>query len=150
MAGRPTIYTEELAEKICTAIATHSIGLDRLRAKYPWFPEKDTIREWELKNRSFSSQYLEARRKQANNHADEIDSIDEEALAWLKEKGIEAKFSEIVAYMTMKANNRKWIASRLLPKVWGDRSIEQEQTNETLDKLNKLVSELERKKKSDY
>ena len=39
-AGRPSDYTQELADLICDRIATHSVGLQRLCDLYDDMPEK--------------------------------------------------------------------------------------------------------------
>ena len=54
-AGRPTIYTKELAERICELVATHTIGIKALCKMYDDLPDQHTIKQWRQKNLEFST-----------------------------------------------------------------------------------------------
>ena len=55
--GRPSDYSQELADLICERIATHGVGLKKLCEMYEDIPEKITIRRWCIKDPQFRSQY---------------------------------------------------------------------------------------------
>ena len=65
--GRPTIYTEELADRICEAIATSSVGLQRICDANPDFPGRTTILLWTYRHPEFLNKYMQARKNQAHS-----------------------------------------------------------------------------------
>lgn len=121
-AGRPTTYTPEIAAEICA----HIIDNKRLReiAQMEGMPAVSTIMLWLAKHEEFSEQYAIAKREQAELYTDEIISISDETSVIVKEKD---GFTEVVLDSTAVARNRlridarKWVASKLLPKKYGDK-----------------------------
>jgi hypothetical protein len=79
---------------------------------------------WLGKFKEFSDQYARARENQAETLADEITNIADETMVIVKEKD---GFTEVVLDSTAVARNRlridtrKWVASKLLPKKYGDK-----------------------------
>lgn len=124
--GRPTKFTQELADLICMRVATCSFGLRKMCAAYPDLPTSETIYEWRYKFPQFSSQFKEAKLKQAefmteelleiaddaNNDWMETLSDEEQSLGW-KVNG------EHVQRSRLRIDTRKWIAAKLLPKTYG-------------------------------
>ena len=107
--GRPSLFTETLAERICALIASGK-SLRRICEEEEGMPTAETVRTWLLKHEGFSAQYARAREVQAEHYADEIVEIaDTEADA---------------AKARVRVDARKWTASKLLPKKYGER-IEQ-------------------------
>ena len=72
-SGRPTKYTEKLADEICEAVALNTCGIHRICEKYPHFPAKETIRMWRLRRPDFAVKYAKAKTEQ-------VDFLVEEAL----------------------------------------------------------------------
>src|SRR5580692_5367483 len=64
--GRPTLYTEELADRICEAFATHAMSLQKICALYAWMPDHSTISEWRYKYADFSEKMLKSRAEQSH------------------------------------------------------------------------------------
>lgn len=64
--GRPTIYSEEMVDKVCGAIATHAMGYERLSEKYPELPSDETVRMWKFKHPEFLGRYLQAKEVQSH------------------------------------------------------------------------------------
>ena len=104
MAGRPTIYTEKLANTILTRIATgesvRSIGRDDS------MPVASTIFDWALHNEIFSEQYDKAKRIGAEIESEEMDEI--------------AITEEDVARAKLRIDTKKWNLSKKLRKRFGD------------------------------
>lgn len=153
-AGRPNGYTEKLANRICELIATHPIGYEKLRIMYPDLPDKTAMYTWRLQFPEFSAKYLEARRKQSEIQLEEIDDmIPSSITTYVDEKGNERIDAPSASLAIARANNRKWMASRLLPKVYGDKiELERKESeNEYLkEQIAELRAELDKKNKKDY
>lgn len=106
--GRPSMYTPELAKRICDVISTNPISLKKICAKYPELPHYDTINEWVRTFSEFSVQYYKAKDFQADAAADSVwDAIldvdlDKDAIAKVN---AQLKFTQ-------------WQNARLAPKRW--------------------------------
>lgn len=152
--GAPSIYTEELGDRICELIASHGCGYNQIRKKFPELPDRSTINLWVLKIDSFSDKYFKAKQKQADISIEELDDLLPESLHYyVDEKGNQRIDPPSVALAVARANNRKWVASRVLPKLYGDR-FEVERKTEENEKLKieiqLLREELDKKNKRDY
>lgn len=126
MVGRPTSYNHEIADKICEAISDGK-SLREICAADD-MPAKAVVFRWLAAHKEFSDQYARAREEQAETLADEIVSIADEATATIKaQDGLtEVVFdSTAVARNRLRVESRKWVASKLKPKKYGDK-IQQE------------------------
>jgi len=124
MSGRPTAYTAEVAQKICTRLAEgeslRSICSDDA------LPAKSTVLAWACDPaHPFSDQYTRAREVQAEVWADEIiDISDENDRDWIKGKdGQEIVNSEAIQRAKLRVDSRKWYLSKVLPKKYGERQV---------------------------
>jgi hypothetical protein len=115
--ARPTIYTDEIALEICMAIASSNRGIKPLCEKNPHWPSHSTIRKWIFENKEFSDKYELAKQEQADFISDEIleiaDHTEEDHTAFIG--------SNVVQRDRLRIDARKWIASKLKPKKYGDR-----------------------------
>jgi hypothetical protein len=115
-AGRPTKYTEEIAARICEAVATSTNGLEKICDSNPDFPHKSTVRRWIVEVETFRDLYARAKEQQADVLADEIidiaDQVAEDKLLT----------HEKVGAAKLRVDSRKWVASKLKPKVYGDKT----------------------------
>ena len=125
--GRPTKFSQALADAICERIADG----DSLRTicDEEGFPARSTVFKWLSENKAFSDQYARAREEQADALFDEILSIaddgrndwmerhnnDGEAIGW-RENG------EALRRSQLRVDARKWMAGKLRPKRYGDRT----------------------------
>ncbi len=66
-AGRPSLYTPELAEEICTALAASEGGLERLCVERDDFPHRDTVWHWKATKPEFSEMITRAKERQAEH-----------------------------------------------------------------------------------
>jgi hypothetical protein len=99
---RERIYTH-----VCTAIAEGRALREICREDIGMVPSIETIRAWLLDDADFSARYARAREAQAEHYADEIVSI--------------ADTEPDAARARNRIDARKWKASKMAPKVYGDR-----------------------------
>ena len=121
-AGRKTEYDPLIAAEICTRI---SCG-ESLRqiCMEDRMPVHSTVYLWLLQNKQFSDNYAKAREEQADTLADEIQAIaDEPPAEIVDDKGISRTDSGWVTWQKNRIDARKWVASKLKPKKYGDRQI---------------------------
>ena len=107
--GRPTIYSEELAEEICDRIAKgESIKEICADKESGWLPGESTVYRWLSDNDAFRERYTHAREAQADGKFDE---------AWRIAKSATA---ESVQVARLQVDTIKWQAAKLAPKKYGD------------------------------
>ena len=148
-AGRPTIYSEELADLICRRVATHTIGIPKLCAMYDDMPSYQTINVWRYEKKSFSDKYAESKRFQAEFIAESlIDMCEVET--YKDEKGVTRVDAGMVAKQRLLVDTVKWHASKLAPKIYGDKKqVEEATPADTLTKIQALVADLNKTNVSD-
>ena len=120
--GRPSKYTDKLADKICQMIAqgqsVRSICVKKdmisMQTFFRWLRENDKFRE----------QYARACEERSYMHAEDIIEIADNATNDYMEKleGNGYIFnSENVQRSRLRIDTRKWLMSKLNPKVYGDK-----------------------------
>lgn len=117
--GRPTLKTPELLEEFC-----RRIGEGRSVAsvcKDDDMPEDRAIWRWLARDESFSRDYARAVQARAMAHADRILDVSQAVLA--------GKVAPEAARVAL--DGMKWTASRLLPKLYGDRTQLEATVNHT-------------------
>lgn len=124
--GRPSEYTEAIADRICEELANarslRSICLD------DGMPHQATVFRWLADERysAFCEQYARAREAQADAIADEMLDIADDAVNDYVEKERpdgtkhEAFDSEHVQRSKLRIDTRKWLAAKLKPTKYGD------------------------------
>ena len=127
--GRPTDYSEELAREICESISVTSKGLLRLCENNPHWPTYRTIRNWIRDNKSFFHLYAQAKLDQADLLVEECLDISDDSTndTIIDDNGNSRCDSEWVQRSRLRVDTRKWVASKLAPKMYGER-IQQEHT----------------------
>lgn len=107
--GRPSDYTPEIATEICACLMTG----ESLRSicKREGVPAMSTVTLWLSKHEEFSAQYARAREVQAEVLAEDIIMLADAAV----EDGA------AVAKARLQVDARKWYASKVAPKRYGDR-----------------------------
>lgn len=114
--GRPTLYSQELSDEICAHIAD---GLSvRKICAMEGMPNMVTIFNWLAKHDEFVKQYTHAREIQAESHADGMVDLADEPPERTATGSIDPAS---VNDKRLRIDTRKWIASKLLPKKYGDR-----------------------------
>lgn len=156
--GRPTIFNEVIAKRICDLTATHTMGYKRLHSMYPDLPYEQTVREWRLAHAStFGLQYAQAKIIQAEILAEEcLDIADDSRNDWMEslseeEKGNGWKLNgDHINRSRLRIDTRKWHASKLLPKKYGDLKPDDAINPEVHEDAMKRKKALEKKYKKDY
>lgn len=103
--GRPSDFSQECADDICEAIAS-GVSLREFCSEDS-APNRSTVFRWLEQNEGFRDQYARARESQAETYADEIVDIADEA--------------EDAQLARLQIDARKWAASKLAPKKYGDK-----------------------------
>lgn len=125
--GRPTTYSEELAEEICRRLRTRNPnGTPRaLRsiANDDDMPPESRIYKWLAKHEAFRQLYAHAREDQAHMLAEQcIDIADNGAHDVIADDdGNEKVNPDVVQRARLRFDARKWYAAKLNPKVYGDK-----------------------------
>lgn len=124
--GRPSEYTTEIASEICERLAAG----ESLRAicRDDGMPSEAAVRGWVIDNREgFAAQYARAREAQAHSIAEELLEIsDDGSNDWMERSGKDGEAGwqlngEHVQRSRLRADTRKWLLSKMLPKVYGDK-----------------------------
>ena len=118
--GRPTKYSDELAALICNRVATSTLGLPALCALHDDMPAQSTINVWRFEKKTFSDKYAEAKRFQAELIAEnliELCHVD----SYEDDKGVVRVDTGLVARQKLLVDTVKWHASKLAPKIYGDK-----------------------------
>ncbi len=139
--GRPCKYTPELGDFICNIIATTSMGLPNICESYDFLPWPSTVRKWRLEYADFSAKYARAKLAQADILAEECLEIADSSTA------------ENYNADRLRIDTRKWLASKLLPKQYGDKLLLEEKTEENVrlkEELLKLRADLDERNKKEY
>lgn len=110
--GRPTDYTPELADEICARVIESDYGLEQI-CQEDDMPCARSVFRWLAKYPDFSQQYARAKEQQGHVQADRATR--------------DALQAEDPQLGRLRYDARKWQASKLAAKVYGDK-ITQEHT----------------------
>nr|WP_246307956.1 hypothetical protein [Chitinibacter bivalviorum] len=96
-----------------------------------------TVLRWLDRHEEFRGKYARAREIQADTLADEIISISDDGLndTYVDDKGNQRTDYDVVARSKLRVDARKWYASKLAPKKYGDK-IEQKLTGDPDNPIN--------------
>lgn len=123
-SGRPTIYTDELADELCVLIATTSKSIKTICAENKHLPQKTIVFHWLYDDKhEFSGRYARAKAIQAELGAEECDDVlteCEEKYAYIDERGAKRIDNGHVQLAKLKVENKRFMARQRLPKVYGD------------------------------
>lgn len=121
--GRPTDYNSAIADRICEAVATSNLGTNKLCKMHDWMPNADTIYQWRYRHAEFADKYALAKSKQAELMAEELMDIADDGIndTYVDEDGNIKVDTDIVARSRLRVDTRKWYASKLAPKIYGDK-----------------------------
>lgn len=139
--GRPSDYTIEKGDLICERIATHDCGLPRLCKMYNDMPDEKTVQRWRYQFPEFRLKYAQAKMSQADLLAEQCLQISDDSTP------------ENVGVDRLRVDARKWLASKLLPKQYGDKLLleQKNEENEQLkEELKVLRGKLDKKNKKEF
>ncbi|AIX74670.1 MAG: DNA packaging protein [Mixta calida] len=144
--GRPSDYTDELAEIICLRLAEG----ESLRSvcRDDGMPSKQAVLRWLARNEKFRAQYVRAKEEGAEAIAEELfDIADDGSNDWMEKLDKDGEpigwqlNGEHVQRSKLRIDTRKWYLSKILPKKYGDRI----QHDQSITMTNLTDEELERK-----
>jgi len=120
---RPMDYNPELGDRICELIAESEIGIKKIIAENDWMPSVATLFMWIRIYDDFEKQYARAKEMQAETLAEQILEISDDSSGdnLITEGGV-IENREFVNRSRLRVDSRKWLASKLLPKKYGDRT----------------------------
>jgi hypothetical protein len=117
---------EKLCDAICDAIATQSKGLGAILAELGDPINPSTWYRWLQADSALRERYARARADQAQVMADQIAEIADNTqvgeIITEKADGIEIKRADMIEHRKLRIESRKWLAAKLLPKVYGDKT----------------------------
>lgn len=126
--ARPSDFTQEIADTICELLMEGESL--RTICSADDMPNRSTVFRWIAAHEAFRDQYTRAKEEQAELLADEIVAISDEADAVVKHDGEDIRLAldaTAVARNRLRVDARKWVASKLKPKKYGDK-VQQELT----------------------
>lgn len=115
--GRPSDYTEELAAEICAQLS-EGVSL-RTVCQAEDMPNASTVFRWLASNGDFRDQYARAKVESADAMAEDMLGIADEIEG--KILGNDRSDGARVQAQRIRVETRKWLASKLQPKKYGDR-----------------------------
>ena len=113
--GRPSSYTDEIADAICAEVAL-GLNLNKI-GELNDFPTRQTIYNWLTTNPVFFDKYTRARSIRAHGRSDRIDAITQRVL----DGDLDPNAARVVI------DAEKWQAGKESPKSFGDK-MQQEHT----------------------
>ena len=123
MTGRPSEFTQAVADTICERLAGGESVVDIARDKA--MPCQTTIYKWLNVHPSFAEKYARARIVQADVLFDEIIAIADTPEVGIKTvtkaTGIETTEGDMIEHRRLRVDARKWVASKLAPKKYGEK-----------------------------
>jgi hypothetical protein len=125
--GAPSKYSKEIADKICELISTSNRGLRSICKELDL--STMTVLRWldDEDKKDFCLQYARAKEEQADYLAEEILEIADDSsgdIKIIKDKAgndIEVENTEFTNRSKLRVDARKWVASKLKPKKYGDK-----------------------------
>lgn len=120
--ARPSSFADSIADAICERLAEG----ESLRAicAAEDMPSKGTVFRWLAQSTEFRDQYARAREAQADTLADEIVDIADDGRndKYVDDEGRPRVDQDVIARSRLRVDARKWVAAKLKPKVYGDKS----------------------------
>lgn len=124
--GRPELYTQKIADMVCEAIATSQKSL-RTICSAENMPSVTTVLKWLREDKNgFATQYARAKEEQADLLVEDmLDIADDGTNDYMTivkgdvEYNVEDK--EVTNRSKLRVETRKWIASKLKPKKYGEK-----------------------------
>ena len=152
--ARPTQYSFRLSEVICERMTQGQTTAEITRD--PAMPTWSALARWRREHEDFNRRYLIARQSCCELWADEIIEISDDAtndyVTRVDAKGRARTVFDREHYerSRLRADNRKWVVSKLMRHVYGDKSevelrtpdginVKVEERNQLIDAIVKLV-----------
>lgn len=125
--GRPSVYTREVADEICRRLADGETLREVCRSDD--FPLESTVRGWANDDREgFAAHYARSREIGYTRMEDELlEIVDDGSNDWMDRRRADGTLERVVDYehiarSRLRADTRKWLLAKALPKRYGDKS----------------------------
>ena len=134
---RLLMFSQDKADAICAALSS---GDSLRKAAKANGVGVQTVLDWEAANADFAVQYARARETGYKLLADQIIEISDDSSGDVieTENGPKAN-SEFTARSRLRVDSRKWMLSKMLPKIYGDKL---ETTHQVGDSIRAVVREI--------
>ncbi len=123
--GRPTDYTQELADQICEQLA---LGISmRTVSRDESLPAMSTMFKWLREHKEFSEQYEKAKQESTDAMAEDIlDIADNGTNDWMERENkdgstYEVVNNDVIQRSRLRVDTRKWLMAKMKPKKYGDK-----------------------------
>lgn len=124
--GRPSDYSQELADRICAELAEGKSMRTVCLAED--MPVMSTVFKWLRERKEFSEQYTKAKTESADAMVEEmIDIADDGRNDWMEAHDKDGEFvgykvnGDHIQRSRLRVETRKWIAAKLKPKKYGEK-----------------------------
>ncbi len=123
--GRPTDYTQELADEMCSQLS-EGISL-RTVCLADKMPDKSTVFRWLRTYPEFNNQYEKAKEEAADAFVEEMQDIaDNGTNDWIDKEMPDGSVKKVlntehVQRSRLRIDTRKWVASKLKAKKYGEK-----------------------------
>jgi hypothetical protein len=120
--------SQKLYDEICNKIATGTLPLKALCAENPHWPRPELILEWRMRDPKFAAAYHAAKGHQIEALVDEMleisDNVGNDNITKYDKEGdaYSVPNNEWINRSRLKIATRQWLASKLLPRVYGDKT----------------------------
>ena len=138
--GRPTDYDPAIAAKFCRVISQEPLSVEAICKKYPdEFPHQSCIFGWIVDHPEFEDMYRSAKRHQMHLFVEQIIDISDDDEGFVDQVKIQ--------HSKLRIDTRKWVASKLAPRIYGDTpKIDERTSQESLLALQANIMALLMKK----
>lgn len=130
-------YNEEIVDEICSTLANCHFGVRYLCKHIPHWPSESTIYKWREKYPLFEEKYTRARQAQADflvSDMMEIASNTENDILVNKDGTNQVNHANIQRDR-LRIDTIKWIACKLIPKVYGERNANKDSTQDAISEF---------------
>ena len=117
-------YSPEIASEICERLANGESLRKICESEPDKFPTEGAVRKWVVGDvEGFGTQYTQARQVGYERMAEEILEISDDSSqdTQFTEQGAKAD-NEWINRSRLRVDTRKWLLSKCLPKIYGDRT----------------------------
>lgn len=125
--GRPSKFDKAVTDRICDAVATSTLSLEAICNNDDLLPDSRTVWRWlndeDPAKDAFRRAYARAKSQQADILAQEMLSIADDGSRDVRitDEGHEVVDHDHIARSRLRVDTRKWLASRLAPRKYGER-----------------------------
>jgi hypothetical protein len=133
---RPLEYTQAIAEAICERLMNGELLIEI--CDDPAMPRRPTVYRWLVKYMQFANMYAHAREVQADYFADENVVIARtpqlgDVITKKGDGSVEIKRGDMLGHRQLNIDVRKWYASKLNRRVYGQQSPRDDDAEKSAD-----------------